>query len=175
MRVFNFLSSLKFNYIKKISLFVLLIGLISFFGYQISRNPQWFSGIRERMTASLPVSQNFSPSPPPPSKEVTPEVKKLVSLYTEKAQVGEGLTHLARRVLSKYLKDHSLTFQLRAEHKIYIEDYLAKAMGGRWLNLGEEVTFSVELIQEAIDQAQKLTPEQIQNLSQYVPLVPSLS
>jgi hypothetical protein len=174
MRVINFFSYFKTYSIKKILLFLITIAVLSFLGYQIGRNSQWFFAMREKMSASLPVSPAPSPISSPPT-EVTPEVKTLVTSYTEKAQKGEGLTHLARRVLSKYLKDHAQSFQLRPEHKIYIEDYLAKEMGYRWLQLGEEITFSADLIQRAINQAQNLTPAQIQNLSQYVPLVPSLS
>lgn len=94
--------------------------------------------------------------------------------YLEKAQKGEGLTHLARRVLKEYLKENPQNFEVTKEHKIYIEDYLAKSLGGRWLQLGEEVNFSEELIREALNKAQALTPVQLQNLSQFVPLVPSL-
>jgi len=94
--------------------------------------------------------------------------------YLETAQTGEGITHLARRVLGKYLQGKTQDFEITPEHKIYLEDYLAKSMGDRWLNLGEEVEFSEILINEAIEKAKDLTPEQLQNLTQFSQLVPTL-
>jgi len=94
--------------------------------------------------------------------------------YVETAQKGEGLTHLARRVLKAYLAENPQEFKVTPEHKIYIEDYLAKKMGGGWLKLGEKVEFSEELIKEALQKAEKLTPQQLENLTQYSQLVPSL-
>jgi hypothetical protein len=94
--------------------------------------------------------------------------------YLETAQTGEGITHLARRVLKKYLQEKPQDFEVTAEHKIYIEDYLAKSMGNGWLKLGENVEFSQSLIQEAIGKAKDLTPVQLQNLTQFSQLVPSI-
>ena len=107
----------------------------------------------------------------------TPEIQIPVSQeikYLETAQNGEGITHLARRALKKYLQDHPQDFEVTAEHKIYIEDYLAKSMGDRWLNLGENIEFSETLLKEAIGKAKDLTPEQLQNLTQFSQLVPAL-
>ena len=94
--------------------------------------------------------------------------------YLEIAQNGEGITHLARRALKKYLQEKPQDFEVTAEHKIYIEDYLAKSMGNRWLNLGEKVEFSESLLKEAIEKAKPLTPEQLQNLTQFSQLVSTL-
>ena len=88
---------------------------------------------------------------------------------TRKAAVGDGVTHLARRALKSYLEDHSQ--DLTNEHKIYIEDYLKDNIGSKSLEVGEEITFSEDLIKEAIDASLKLTPEQLQNLEQYSVLV----
>jgi len=98
--------------------------------------------------------------------------------YVETAEKGEGLTHLARRTLKIYLQEKTQAFELvpelTPEHKIYIEDYIAKQKGGGWLKLGEKVEISEDLIQEAIEKAENLSPEQLQNLTQYSQLVPSL-
>ena len=48
-------------------------------------------------------------------------------------------------------------------------------MGGGWLQLGEKVEFSEELVKEAIQKAETLTVEQLQNLTQYSQLAPSLN
>jgi len=111
-------------------------------------------------------------------EEVLPEELKITlpatpKVYEEIAELGEGITHLARKALKSYLVEKETDLELTAEHKIYIEDYLQKKTGDRWLNLGEKVTFSEELIAEAINMAQQLTPEQLENLQQYSALVPS--
>ncbi|MBI4099184.1 hypothetical protein HY442_01485, partial [Candidatus Parcubacteria bacterium] len=90
------------------------------------------------------------------------------------ASRGEGVTHLARRALKSYLASNSADFELKAEHKIYIEDYLMKKVGAKALQIGEERTFSTDLVREALSRAKDLSPKQVENLSQYVPLVPSL-
>jgi len=102
---------------------------------------------------------------------VIPQIDK--SIYQEKADSGEGITHLARKALKEYLSDKNLG--LTAEHKIFIEDYMQNRTGTRSLGLDEEVTFSRSLIEEAIGQAQQLTDLQLHNLEQYSRLVPSLN
>ena len=91
--------------------------------------------------------------------------------YVEKAEKGEGLTHLARRALEKHLQENPQDFEVTAEHKIYMEDYIAKKIGTGWLELGQEVEISVELIKEAIEKSTELSPEQLDNLTQYSQLV----
>ena len=91
---------------------------------------------------------------------------------------GNGVTHLARQALKEYLKDKpGLAKELTAEHKIYIEDYLRKNVekAPEILQMNDTVTFSQDLIQNAIDQAQKLTDSQLKNLEKYVPLAPSVN
>ncbi len=127
-----------------------------------------------------------SPTPQPAvsgAKEVKkitpaalPEVRKENSNIVASAAKGNGATHLARQALKEYLKDKSdLAGQLKAEHKIYIEDYLQKhVQRPKALKVGDEIAFSDSLIKDAIDQAQKLTDKQINNLHKYVLLAPSL-
>ncbi|MBU4030594.1 hypothetical protein KJ756_00265, partial [Patescibacteria group bacterium] len=62
---------------------------------------------------------------------------------------------------------------LTNEHKIYIEDYLKDQVGSRPLEVGEEITFSEDLIKEAIDASLELSPEQLKNLEKYSALVVS--
>ncbi len=91
---------------------------------------------------------------------------------------GNGITHLARQALKEYLKDKpELAKELTAEHKIYIEDYLRKNIPNAptTLQMGDTISFSQDLIQNAIDQAQKLTDNQLENLQKYVPLAPSVN
>ncbi len=108
-------------------------------------------------------------------KEEEEEQKEEIKSYIEKANFGEGITHLARRALKRYLKNHPQEFKLTPEHKVYIEDYLAREKGYHWIQLGEKMEFSVELIEKAISKAKDLTPAELENLSQYAKLVPSLN
>jgi len=107
----------------------------------------------------------------PPEKTEAPAQPKV---YEETAEPGEGITHLARKALKEYLKEKGGP-NLTPEHKIFIEDYLQKKTGDYWLKVGQKVTFSQELIKEAIEKAQTLTQEQLQNLTQYAKLVPELN
>ena len=107
---------------------------------------------------------------PPEKTETTVQPK----VYEEVAEPGEGITHLARKALKEYLKEKRGP-NLTPEHKIFIEDYLQKKTGDYWLKVGQKLTFSEELIKEAIEKAQTLTQDQLQNLSQYVQLVPGLN
>ena len=107
----------------------------------------------------------------PPEKSEVPAQPKV---YEEVAESGEGITHLARKALKEYLKEKGGP-NLTPEHKLYIEDYLQKKTGDYWLQVGQKLTFSEELIKEAIEKAQTLTQEQLQNLTQYVKLVPELN
>lgn len=95
--------------------------------------------------------------------------------FIETAGRGDGTTHLARRALANYLEKNPDS-ELKAEHKIYIEDYLRKKVDfqGR-VFVGTSVEFSKGLIQEAIGKAKELNEAQVKNLQKYTVLVPSLS
>jgi hypothetical protein len=89
------------------------------------------------------------------------------SAFVEKAEKGDGTTHLARRALAHYLEkntDSSLT----AEHKVYIEDYLRKhAVQKGWVNPGTSVEFSKTSIKEAIESSKNLNQYQLNHLKQF--------
>lgn len=95
--------------------------------------------------------------------------------YLEVAEQREGITHLARKALKEYLSENSQDFEVTPEHKIYIEDYITKKMGGGWLELGEQLEISENLVKEAIEESENLSPEDLENLTQYSQLVPSLN
>lgn len=96
-----------------------------------------------------------------------------VDSITLRAQKGEGVTHLARGALQGYLETQKPALSLTREHKIYIEDYLKDAMK-RPLHIGDELTFSFDLIKKAIDASQNLSEAQLKNLTKYANRVPSL-
>ncbi len=96
---------------------------------------------------------------------------------TVTAAKGNGVTHLARQALKEYLKDKpKLAQRLGTEQRIYIEDYLRKHLASqpKTLRVGDQLTFSDNDIQSAVNQALALSDDQIKNLNKYVPLVPSL-
>ena len=97
-----------------------------------------------------------------------------VEKYIEVAGEGEGITHLARKSLKEYLQKNPQDFEVTPEHKIYVEDYIAKKIGNRWLELGEQLEISDNLIKEALAKSAELSPEQLENLTQYSQLVPFL-
>lgn len=160
---------------------ILVIGIGYFIGRTGKISPETFRSLPAELPKPASTEGELLPEQrlkleevPGVQQELSTTGRKEAGKYIEVAQKGEGLTHLARRALKNYLSEHPQNFEIKPEHKIYIEDYLAKSLGGRWLKIGEEVGFSEELIQEALNKAQNLSPLQIQNLSQFVKLVPAL-
>lgn len=97
----------------------------------------------------------------PPSESTTSDS------ITEAALPGNGVTHLARRAIKTYLSTHDVTPTLTKEHKIYMEDYLKDQAGARPLHIGDRITFSYTMIQNSIQKAQHLTPQQLKHLEIY--------
>jgi len=119
---------------------------------------------------NLPVKgARITETPTPPQTATLGDNQNIIAT----AAKGNGVTHLARAALKEYARKNNL--DLKKEQKIYIEDYLRKhvARAGT-LKPGDTISFSDSLMKDAIDRVQQLTDKQIQNLSQYVPLVPSL-
>jgi hypothetical protein len=95
------------------------------------------------------------------------------SNYNQVAERGEGLTHLARKATTEYMSDSGV--ELTDEERIYVEDYIQKELqkekGKTVVEIGETVEISPDLIEEAVDSADNLTAEQLNNLSQYTAFV----
>lgn len=93
--------------------------------------------------------------------------------YTQTAQKGDGLTHLARRALTSYIEEEDL--DLCPEKRIFIEDYIQRTLQGErgtdLVEVEEEVEISPELLEEAVEEAENLTAEELENLKQYSALV----
>jgi len=120
----------------------------------------------------LPEEDTSSPSVVKNEVENTVVVTEELSQETEtsfveKAERGNGTTHLARRALAHYLEknaDSSLT----AEHKVYIEDYLRKNVGFKGsVTTKTSIEFSKDLIKQGIEKSKTLNDKQLQNLKQY--------
>ena len=93
---------------------------------------------------------------------LNPELDETI---TVKAEAGEGVTHLARRAVEKYLETGEI--ELSAEQKVYAEDYLRKIEGSYSLSVGQEASFATEDIEQAVGSAMELEEWQLQNLTQY--------
>ncbi len=91
--------------------------------------------------------------------------------YRVEVNQGEGLTHVARRALEAHLQTRGsgMSENLTAEHKVYIEDYIQRRLNHStgWLEVGETLEVSENLINEAIESAEQLTEHQLENLTQY--------
>jgi len=123
----------------------------------------------EEPTSQEEISQVTGETAEETIEIIVPEGRKEAGTIIEKAIKGDGATHLARRALKDYLKDNPQ--ELTNEHKVYIEDYLKDNIGSRPLEIDEEISFSEDLIKEAIDASSQLTPEQLKVIEKYSALV----
>lgn len=74
-------------------------------------------------------------------------------VFLENVGVGEGITHLSRRALGKYLKQRSYLeeLELTVEQQIFIEDHIQNRLGSEQLNIDDTIEISSDLIEEAIE------------------------
>lgn len=86
-------------------------------------------------------------------------------VYTITANKGEGITHLARKALDKYLQENNI--DLNKEQKIYAEDYMQNRTGSEEIEIGNQKTFSENLIKTAISNANNLSEKSLENLKKY--------
>lgn len=93
------------------------------------------------------------------------EEEKDAMSITKEAEMGEGITHLARHAIKDYLLE--LGKSLSPEQKIYAEDYVQNKIGSEGLKVGQKLSFSRDLLKEAVARSELLKPWQIQNLTQY--------
>lgn len=100
--------------------------------------------------------------------EVTAELSQETDTsFIEKAEKGNGATHLARRALAQYL-EKNVDSSLSAEQKVYIEDYLRKNVDFKGsLTPGASIEFSKALISQGIEKSKTLNDRQLQNLKKY--------
>ncbi len=105
---------------------------------------------------------------------VEPEETEMVALspgsYTTQVSSGEGRTHIARRALSNF-EETGAAGELTNEHRIYIEDYVQMRMDVSFVQEGDSITISGDLLEEAVEKAHELTDAELQNLKQYSVLV----
>lgn len=105
------------------------------------------------------------PTPAPRS-----EAQETESAYIEVAARGEGITHLARRAMLRYVEANAPGYELTAEHKVWIEDALKDQLK-KPLGVGENLTVEKKLIQDAVERAKSLTDAQRKHLQRFSRLV----
>lgn len=145
------------------------VGYFLIIGWQ--NLPGIFSKLPAGMFTSLGEDENNEKLAEEKILNYISDMDKKQDKYVEKAEKGEGLTHLTRRALGKHLQKNLQDFKVTDEHRIYIEDYIAKKMGEDWLEVGQEIEISMELVEGAINKSAELSPQQLDNLTQYSQLV----
>lgn len=105
---------------------------------------------------------------------VTPELsEEKEASFVETAEAGDGMTHLARRALTHALENNS-DWQLSAEQKVYVEDYLQKQAGGNAaVEPGAKVEFSKEMMNQAVTNAKGLNEAQLARIKPFAEKVNS--
>ena len=106
-----------------------------------------------------------------PSEAPLPQPSETAEVYTEVAEQGNGVTHLARKAAARYVQANPPDFEVTNEHRIFIEDYLKDRTGRSPLALGATQTFSKDLVREAVEASKNLTDAQLKNLQKYSRLV----
>jgi hypothetical protein len=111
------------------------------------------------------------PEPEPAAAETEKNSETVVSQnqdgYEVTAGKGDSLTTISRSAVKQYIETNQDS-EITNEHRVYMEDYLAKKMGyNRHLNAGEVKSFSADNMKEALDAAKKLTPQQLEHLKIY--------
>jgi hypothetical protein len=125
----------------------------------------------EEVKVDTQEQENVQEGSQPTSDSVSEETE---DAFIETAVAGDSKTTLARKALKSYLEKNQDS-ELTPEHKIYIEDYLRKNVdhsGG--VNIGSQMTFSKNLIKDAIEKSKTLNENQLENLKKYSAMVSNL-
>lgn len=126
-------------------------------------------GIDEGMMVQQQMEQIVQPQATTSLAMPAVSTSGTVKTFTQVAQAGEGVTHLARRAISQYLSETGRT--LSAEQRIYAEDFLKDTAGGFALSMGQELIFAAADIETAYGQAMHLSDVQLANLTQFTTYV----
>lgn len=125
----------------------------------------------EGAETTSPEAVKAQETTPKPSSTPFPEAKETESAYVEVAARGDGVTHLARRAMLRYLESNKPDYDVTAEHKVWIEDSLKDQIGRTPLRLGESLEVSKDLVRDAVTNAKQLTDAQRKHLTRYSQMV----
>lgn len=95
------------------------------------------------------------------------EIKQ--EIYVPKIEIGDGITHLARKTIIEFIKREGIDPRITVPHLVYIEDRLAIEKGKKTIYLKDfsPINFSSEEISRAINKALLLNEKQILSLEHY--------
>ncbi len=150
---------------KIVNLFLTSLVLLSIFGsfiyfYKMNRIDNKHFKVLMEIVVSEPFEEKEIEEPDPESV-----------VYYEEVQFGDGLTHVARRLVSKYLEENKI--EIENERKIFLEDYIQKRIEQKVLEVSDTIVIHEELIVEAFSVSWELNEDQLDNLRSYSLLVKS--
>lgn len=125
----------------------------------------------EEATPTPATTDAVTEAEPTPVPSPLPEARETDAAYVEVAVRGDGVTHLARRAMLRYFEGSPADFEVTAEHKVWIEDFIKDRIGSQPLGLGEQVEVSKDLVREAIGTSKALTDAQLKSLERFSQLV----
>lgn len=102
------------------------------------------------------LSQKKENYAPPSEEAITVSVNK-----------GDGIIAVTRRVLQEYLKEFP-EISLKPEEKLHVENFFQVKFKGTSLTVGREIKFLKADLQQAVNEALKLTEGQRQKLRAYL-------
>ena len=92
----------------------------------------------------------------PVEKKVETPIPIEKKIYKEVAKKGDGVTHLARRAIAKYLKEKNLT-TITNEQKVFAEDFLVKKLENKYGKVRMAPESVIEFDGASIDDAVSLS------------------
>ena len=116
--------------------------------------------VKNSPTESSPVIQETSAQMSSDNSKIKPEK------YTFSVQAGEGVSQIARKAILAYTDENNMS--LSAEQKIFIETTLKNKYYKKSLEMNESISFETSVINDTINQAQNLTPNQINAWGRYI-------
>jgi len=116
--------------------------------------------------ATAPVAMEEKIEQQPLVPVVEQQVDKQEGSIVVSAGNGDGMTHLARRATTEYMTANSIDY-LSGAQRVYIEDYLQKAVPATRVYPGTSASFANDSIKEAIQKAQDLSEAELAALAHY--------
>jgi len=171
----GFLQRLKESPRTVSALIIILIVAAAIYAFSDRKNPQPTetpsqNAVAEESTTPEETPATTTSGQPTTTKTPTkpiPEASRTDKGFVEVAQPGDGITHLARRAADTWLKENKPDYEVTAEHRIYIEDYIKKHIGKDRLAIGQTKTINYDLIAEAVNSAKNLSSAQLKHLTRY--------
>lgn len=112
----------------------------------------------EQKINTLPHIQALDKKPPGGKAAFT-------GTFSATARTGQGVTHLARQIIRQYSEENGII--LTPEQKVYAEDFLRRRTSVKSPTIGQEISFSAEDVENAVNRARQLSERLLQNLTPY--------